>query len=70
PSRPISPGSPITAVRIGPSDDLAKRQADVRAEWERWGILEGGAPHRHKTPGAREPGLGFHPTPHHLTPIT
>ncbi|MBL7162024.1 MAG: hypothetical protein ISS57_05405 [Anaerolineales bacterium] len=37
--RPISPGSPITAVRAGPPDDLARRQAEIRAEWERWGIL-------------------------------
>ena len=40
PIRPISPGSPITAVRIGPSNDLTRRQAEVRAEWEQWGILE------------------------------
>lgn len=40
PIRPISPGSPITAVRIGPPDDLARRQAEIRAEWERWGILK------------------------------
>jgi XTP/dITP diphosphohydrolase len=39
PIRPISPGSPITAVRIGPPNDLTRRQAEVRAEWERWGIL-------------------------------
>jgi len=38
--RPISPGSPITAVRLGLPDDLARRRAEVRAEWERWGILE------------------------------
>ena len=40
PIRPISPGSPITAVRIGPSNDLTRRQVEIRAEWERWGILE------------------------------
>jgi len=40
PVRPISPGSPITAVRIGPSDDLARRQAEIQAEWDRWNILE------------------------------
>jgi inosine/xanthosine triphosphate pyrophosphatase family protein len=39
PIRPISPGSPITAVRIGPSNDLTRRQAEIRAEWEQWGIL-------------------------------
>jgi inosine/xanthosine triphosphate pyrophosphatase family protein len=39
PIRPISPGSPITAVRLGPPDDLARRQAEIRTEWERWGIL-------------------------------
>jgi XTP/dITP diphosphohydrolase len=40
PIRPISPGSPISAVRIGPEDDLAQRQADIQREWERWGILK------------------------------
>jgi len=40
PIRPIAPGSPITAVRIGPPDDLARRQAEIRAEWARWGILD------------------------------
>ncbi len=40
PIRPISPGSPISAVRIGPEDDLAHRQTEIRREWERWGILE------------------------------
>ena len=40
PIRPISPGSPITAVRIGPENDLARRQTEVRVEWDRWGILE------------------------------
>jgi len=40
PIRPIAPGSPITAVRIGPASDLSRRQAEVRAEWEHWGILE------------------------------
>jgi len=38
--RPISPGSPITAVRIGPSNDLTRRQAEIKAEWEQWGILD------------------------------
>jgi non-canonical purine NTP pyrophosphatase (RdgB/HAM1 family) len=40
PIRPISAGSPISAVRIGPADDLAHRQADIQHEWERWGILD------------------------------
>lgn len=40
PFRPISPGSPITAVRVGPPDDLTRRQAEVRSEWEQWGILD------------------------------
>ena len=40
PIRPISPGSPITAVRLGQPDDLTHRQAEVRAEWARWGIIE------------------------------
>jgi non-canonical purine NTP pyrophosphatase (RdgB/HAM1 family) len=39
PIRPISPGSPISAVRIGPSNDLDRRQVEIRAEWEDWGIL-------------------------------
>jgi inosine/xanthosine triphosphate pyrophosphatase family protein len=43
PIRPIAPGSPITAVRTvtagGPANDLSRRQAEVRAEWQRWGIL-------------------------------
>jgi len=38
--RPISPGSPITAVRLGPPNDLARRQAEVRAAWQDWGVLE------------------------------
>jgi non-canonical purine NTP pyrophosphatase (RdgB/HAM1 family) len=38
--RPISPGSPITSVRLGPPDDLARRRAEVRSTWEAWGILE------------------------------
>ncbi len=37
--RPISPGSPITAVRMGTQSDLSRRQAEIRAEWDRWGIL-------------------------------
>ncbi len=40
PIRPISPGSPITAVRIGPSNDLSRRQEEVQIEWESWGILD------------------------------
>jgi len=40
PIRPISPGSPITAVRMGALDDLTRRQAEIRAAWEQWGILE------------------------------
>jgi len=31
--RPISPGSPITAVRIGPPNDLIRQQVEIRAEW-------------------------------------
>jgi len=38
--RPIAPGSPITAVRLGPPDDLAHRQAAIRAELHTWSILE------------------------------
>jgi len=40
PIRAISPGSPISAVRIGPEDDLAHRQTDIQREWECWGILK------------------------------
>jgi inosine/xanthosine triphosphate pyrophosphatase family protein len=40
PIRPMAPGSPISAVRIGPEDDLARRQAEIRGEWARWGILD------------------------------
>jgi XTP/dITP diphosphohydrolase len=40
PIRPLSPGSPISAVRIGPGDDLTHRQEEIQQEWERWGILD------------------------------
>ena len=40
PIRPISSGSPITAVRLGPVNDLTRRQTEIRAEWDRWGILK------------------------------
>jgi non-canonical purine NTP pyrophosphatase (RdgB/HAM1 family) len=40
PIRPISSGSPITAVRLGPVNDLTRRQAEVRAEWYQWRIFE------------------------------
>lgn len=40
PVRPISLGSPITAVRVGTQSDLSRRQAEIGAEWERWGILK------------------------------
>ena len=40
PFRPISAGSPISCVRIGPDDDLAHRQAEIQQEWDRWGILK------------------------------
>jgi hypothetical protein len=40
PIRPIAPGSPITAVRIGPSNDLARRQAEIHTQWDEWGILD------------------------------
>ena len=39
PVRAIHPGSPISAVRIGPPDDLHRRQVEIRQEWEKWGIL-------------------------------
>ena len=40
PIRPISSGSPISAVRISPEDDLKHRQDQIQQEWKRWGILE------------------------------
>ena len=40
PVRPMHPGSPISAVRLGPDDDLARRQAEITAEWQRWGVFE------------------------------
>jgi len=40
PIRSISPGSPITAVRLGPTNDLSRRQEEIRAAWEKWGVLE------------------------------
>lgn len=40
PVRPLYPGSPISAVRIGPEDDLARRQVEISTEFRRWGILE------------------------------
>jgi len=39
PIRPIRPGSPISAVRIGPEDDLRRRQIEIGQEWQRWDIL-------------------------------
>ena len=40
PIRTISSGSPISAVRISPEDDLKHRQEQIQQEWKRWGILE------------------------------
>ena len=40
PVRPIRPGSPLSAVEIGPGTALAERIAQIEAEWERWGIGE------------------------------
>ena len=39
PIRAMKFGSPISAVRVGPPNDLARRQVEIRQEWERWGIL-------------------------------
>jgi len=39
PFRPILPGSPLTAVRIGNAETLEERRAEIRAEWQRWGLL-------------------------------
>jgi hypothetical protein len=38
--RPMHAGSPISAVRIGPEDDLARRQLEIANEFHRWGVLE------------------------------
>jgi XTP/dITP diphosphohydrolase len=40
PLRQISHGSPISAVRVGPDDDLSHRQGEIYQEWQRWGIWE------------------------------
>lgn len=40
PIRSMHPGSPISAVRIGPEDDLARRQVEISLEFRRWGVLE------------------------------
>jgi XTP/dITP diphosphohydrolase len=40
PIRPIPSGSPISAVRLGPEDDLRHRQEHIQEEWKRWGILD------------------------------
>ena len=37
--RPISPGSPISAVRIGQKGDIEERSKEIAEELERWGIL-------------------------------
>jgi hypothetical protein len=39
PIRPISPGWPMSAVRIGPHDDLSARESDIIAEFRAWGVL-------------------------------
>jgi inosine/xanthosine triphosphate pyrophosphatase family protein len=40
PIRQISHGSPVSAVRLGPPDDLGHRQGEIYQEWQRWGIWE------------------------------
>ena len=35
PIQPIAEGSPVSAVRIGPEDDLTHRQVEIQREWER-----------------------------------
>lgn len=40
PVRSMHPGSPISAVWIGPPDDLSRRREDIRQECERWGIFK------------------------------
>lgn len=40
PIRQISPGSPISAVRLGAEDDLGHRQGAIFKEWQRWGIFK------------------------------
>lgn len=40
PIRPISPGSPIAAVRLDTTDHIRDRREELRQRWAEWGILE------------------------------
>jgi len=40
PVRPMLPGWPMSAVRIGGGEDMAARRVDIRAELRRWGVLD------------------------------
>ena len=40
PIRPMIPGSPMSAVRLGPADDAQHRSRLLAQEMRRWGILE------------------------------
>ena len=46
PVRPMLPGSPMSAVELHREVHLSRRQAQIAAEWRRWGILEHVAPTR------------------------
>lgn len=37
--RPISPGSPVSSVMIGPENTIEARSREIFQEFERWGIL-------------------------------
>jgi hypothetical protein len=37
--RPIIPGSPMSAVELHYEEHLARRQDQIAAEWQDWGIL-------------------------------
>jgi hypothetical protein len=39
PIRPISPGSPLSAVMVGPADCVGMRGDEIAAEFGRWGVL-------------------------------
>ncbi len=41
PIRPITPGFPLSAVRIGLAEAMEGRSKQLAREWERWGVLEG-----------------------------
>ena len=40
PIRPITPGFPLSAVRVDLAEGMAERSEQLAREWERWGALE------------------------------